>query len=226
MPDAGWHTYWQNPGDSGMATSVQWTLPKGWKAGPIEWPVPEVLTGPSGTNYCYPKEVLLPELVTPPADASLGQQITLKAKVGWLVCNEVCVAGNADLTLDLTIGVNNVANHDSAPRLRAVVAALPKPPKTPLRAWRKASSVILDLGSNAPSSGTAFFSSDAAIDPVQPVIVASKGGDHELRLKISPYAPPRLNRLRGILVAPRGRTLSNGSRAILVDIPINSGGSR
>ena len=26
MPE-GWHTYWKNPGDSGEATKVKWTLP-------------------------------------------------------------------------------------------------------------------------------------------------------------------------------------------------------
>ena len=33
-----WHTYWKNPGDSGLPTRIQWQLPPGWKAGEIEWP--------------------------------------------------------------------------------------------------------------------------------------------------------------------------------------------
>src|SRR5574337_1136515 len=36
IPD--WHTYWKNPGDSGLPTRIQWELPPGWKAGPIQWP--------------------------------------------------------------------------------------------------------------------------------------------------------------------------------------------
>src|SRR5262245_5129872 len=38
----GWHTYWRNGGDSGAPTTIQWTLPAGVTAGPIEWPVPEL----------------------------------------------------------------------------------------------------------------------------------------------------------------------------------------
>src|SRR4029450_3965187 len=35
-----WHTYWKNPGDSGLPTRIQWVLPEGWKAGEIQWPYP------------------------------------------------------------------------------------------------------------------------------------------------------------------------------------------
>jgi len=35
-----WHTYWKNPGDSGLPTTLQWTLPEGVKSGEIEWPTP------------------------------------------------------------------------------------------------------------------------------------------------------------------------------------------
>ena len=31
----GWHTYWRNPGDSGGATTLDWTLPAGVKADPF-----------------------------------------------------------------------------------------------------------------------------------------------------------------------------------------------
>jgi DsbC/DsbD-like thiol-disulfide interchange protein len=29
VPDPGWHTYWRNPGDSGLETRIRWTLPEG-----------------------------------------------------------------------------------------------------------------------------------------------------------------------------------------------------
>ena len=38
-----WHTYWRNPGDSGLATEIAWTLPPGFSAGPIQWPAPQRL---------------------------------------------------------------------------------------------------------------------------------------------------------------------------------------
>ncbi|MBC7940485.1 MAG: protein-disulfide reductase, partial [Chitinophagaceae bacterium] len=33
-----WHTYWKNPGDSGLPTALEWTLPAGVTAGEIAWP--------------------------------------------------------------------------------------------------------------------------------------------------------------------------------------------
>ena len=35
-----WHTYWRNPGDSGLPTTLSWTLPTGAQAGEIQWPAP------------------------------------------------------------------------------------------------------------------------------------------------------------------------------------------
>src|SRR3989442_1355256 len=36
-----WHTYWENGGDSGGATKIDWTLPAVISPGAILWPVPE-----------------------------------------------------------------------------------------------------------------------------------------------------------------------------------------
>ena len=56
--DKGWHTYWQNPGDSGLPTTLEWKLPAGVKAGPIEWPAPQLLPAGPLLNYGYENEVL------------------------------------------------------------------------------------------------------------------------------------------------------------------------
>src|SRR3984957_9522576 len=37
----GWHTYWVNPGDSGLPTTIDWKLPEGLAAGDIQWPAPK-----------------------------------------------------------------------------------------------------------------------------------------------------------------------------------------
>ena len=78
-----WHIYWRNPGDSGIATSIQWKLPKGITAGPIKWPTPKVLAGDGLTTYIYEQEVLL---VVPLkiADAVAAGPLTLKATASWL----------------------------------------------------------------------------------------------------------------------------------------------
>src|SRR5258708_13106966 len=67
-----WHTYWRNPGDSGLPTRIQWLLPEGWKAGEIQWPYPQLLPVGPLMNYGYEDEVVLLAELTPPASATPG----------------------------------------------------------------------------------------------------------------------------------------------------------
>ena len=98
----GWHTYWQNPGDSGLPVSVTWQLPAGWKAGPLQWPLPKKnLEEGEMITYGYEGEVLLLAELTPPADLPPSQTVTLQASANWLACEKTCVPGNAALTLML-----------------------------------------------------------------------------------------------------------------------------
>ena len=54
-----WHVYWRNPGASGAAPTIRWTLPDDWHAGEIRWPVPKrIRVGPL-TNYGYENSVTL-----------------------------------------------------------------------------------------------------------------------------------------------------------------------
>ena len=54
-----WHTYWRNPGDTGLPTEIKWTLPSGFTAGPIQWPVPSRMPYADLMNYGYENEVVL-----------------------------------------------------------------------------------------------------------------------------------------------------------------------
>ncbi|HJU21926.1 MAG TPA: protein-disulfide reductase DsbD domain-containing protein, partial [Casimicrobiaceae bacterium] len=70
--DPGWHTYWRNPGESGLPTTLQWRLPPGYRAGDIEWPAPRALPAGPLMNYGYEGEVLHLVPLTVPADAIPG----------------------------------------------------------------------------------------------------------------------------------------------------------
>ncbi len=105
-----WHTYWRNPGDSGLPTTLSWTLPAGSQAGEIEWPAPKRLPIGPLVNYGYEGELLLPLIYTAPADARPGSTLSLQAKATWLVCNDVCIPESATLALQLPV----VGGGDSA----------------------------------------------------------------------------------------------------------------
>jgi thiol:disulfide interchange protein DsbD len=102
----GWHTYWEYSGDAGLPTTIQWQLPQGFTAGPIEWPVPEAkLESGDIQTYAYGGRVLLLTTITPTAGVS--GNITLKAKADWLVCKETCIPGGAELELTLPVATNS-----------------------------------------------------------------------------------------------------------------------
>lgn len=102
-PAPGWHTYWRNPGDSGMATTIDWQLPPGFASGPIQWPLPERISSGPLTSYGYGGEVLLITEITPPPTLAPQQTIPVAAKADWLVCREICVPQSAELKLTLTV---------------------------------------------------------------------------------------------------------------------------
>ena len=84
-----WHTYWKNSGDSGLPTTLQWTLPAGVVAGDIAWPLPQKISIGRLANYGYEGTVLLPVplTITPEFKPSLlGSELQVKLKAQWLVC--------------------------------------------------------------------------------------------------------------------------------------------
>ena len=99
-----WHTYWKNPGDSGLPTEITWTLPPGVKADPIVWPAPTLIDVGGIVNYGFKDDVLLLVRITPPAD--LSGTLALKADANWLVCDDVCIPEDARLALDLPVGAS------------------------------------------------------------------------------------------------------------------------
>ncbi|WBY00402.1 protein-disulfide reductase DsbD family protein [Ramlibacter tataouinensis] len=122
-----WHTYWKNPGDSGLPTRLEWTLPPGVLAGDIQWPVPKKI--PIGTlaNYGYEGTVLLPVplTVTPEFKPSpFAPELEVRLKASWLVCRLECIPQDGEFTLKVPVR-GSTALHGSA--FEAAFAAQPRP---------------------------------------------------------------------------------------------------
>jgi thiol:disulfide interchange protein len=99
----GWHTYWKNPGDAGVAAELDLTLPQGTTAGPIVWPTPERVNEEPVATYAYNGNLLLPVTVTPARD---GGPVAIEAEARWLVCKEICVPEQGKFRLNLPAGAN------------------------------------------------------------------------------------------------------------------------
>jgi thiol:disulfide interchange protein len=99
-----WHIYWKYAGDSGIPTEIEWHLPPGFQAGPLQWPLPGRDKEPGDLEvFAYSFEVLLYSEVTAPASLPAGP-IAIKADSKWLVCKSSCVPGGANLGLELNSG--------------------------------------------------------------------------------------------------------------------------
>jgi thiol:disulfide interchange protein DsbD len=190
----GWHTYWRNPGDSGEATDIRWTLPTGWRAGAIVWPRPERQEIGSKdarlVNYGFEREVVLPVPITAPVDARPGETIRLTARTFWLVCEDICIPEQAILFLDLPVVTGRPAPHPEHGRL--VTRVLDGAPKASgLTATTRLENGRLKLAvTGAPLAGANLFDayffpySGSLIDHAQPQSV-ERGADG-LTLSMAP----------------------------------------
>ena len=139
----GWHTYWRNPGDSGIPTSLKWSLPKGFTAGEIEWPAPREIKVETLVNYGYEGEVLLPVELTAPKDAAGVAHLTAHAL--WLVCADICIPEETDLALDMPLRAQGADDPVWAPKLAAARAAIPKPAPIDASLVKRGNAWALDL---------------------------------------------------------------------------------
>jgi thiol:disulfide interchange protein DsbD len=221
----GWHIYWENPGESGQAPSVDWHLPKGWKAGPIEWPTPKRLDTAGVVTYAYENSTMLLTKISVPAGTTSGRR-KISGRVSWLVCREGCIPAKADVSTSVEVGPRNVpamglaATFELEKIKRFPRAATGIEPS----ATRTKDTVMLTLTPRAPvttvPSNIQFFPADTTVEPSAPQPATKRGRDLVLQLKVSSYAPAKIDRLRGLLVTPSGSATEIGARAIVIDIPL------
>jgi thiol:disulfide interchange protein DsbD len=219
----GWHVYWSNPGDSGLAPTLRWKLPAGTTAGPLQWPYPQRIAAGPLVNYGYEGEALLPVAVTPATTLPDGDTLHLAARADWLVCKEDCLPGRADLALDLPVSRAPVERDprwaasfdDARARLPGSSAAVR------LDAQRSEGRVEL-LIADAPPGGIAFFPADPEhIENAAPQTLRRRDGAATLELAVSSQRREPIERLRGTLVASSGFA-PDGAAAIAVDVPVRS----
>ena len=221
----GWHVYWINPGEAGLPPTVDWTLPKGFAAGPIAWPYPKRLPIPGAMNYGYEGELLLLSAVQAPATVPSGV-LPISAKVQWIVCAEVCVPGEATVATSVRAGAPAPDPRWTA-AFAATRAALPRAPA----GWSFSAEQTADsyrliarppAGASVRTADLFFFSQDEnVVDAGAAQPVTQTDGRIVATLKKAPYAEGKPTRLRGIWVAQGG--WSPGLIGAAVDTPIVAG---
>ena len=187
--DPSWHTYWKNPGLSGVATTNTWELPKGVTAGEMQWPPPEKLPDPSFTTYIYENDVVLLVPLKLAADLPPGP-LEIKTKVDWQECATICVFGKATLQASLTIG------NESKPSKEAEFIAtwqkkLPKNGDSVVAraSWEKAATgdlrpLILEWNTTTDATEADFFPDASSSIEVQANTEKLQAAAGKIRLRV------------------------------------------
>jgi DsbC/DsbD-like thiol-disulfide interchange protein len=116
----GWHTYWRNPGDSGVPPRIDFSKSENIEAVTILWPAPTKFDdGAGGTSLGYQKQVVLPLRIVAKA---AGRPVTLRADINYAVCEKLCIPVEASAELAFT---SVASTEDSA--LSAALDTVPKP---------------------------------------------------------------------------------------------------
>jgi DsbC/DsbD-like thiol-disulfide interchange protein/cytochrome c biogenesis protein CcdA len=125
-PKPGWHIYWSNPGESGYAPTITWTMPTGFSVkGDLRHPAPVSLVAGGLTSFVHEGGTVLLQDIALPRGLGEGDPVRLTADVDLLICSEgTCVPDPVTLDANVTIG-SGAANPASAPLFTRARAALP-----------------------------------------------------------------------------------------------------
>jgi thiol:disulfide interchange protein DsbD len=217
--DAHWHTYWRNPGDAGLPTTLAWTLPAGFRAGEIEWPYPERLQRGPLASFGYTGEVLLTVPIYPPR--TLPATTTLQAVARWLECDDNCIPQQAALALTLpaagtapvAAGAHAAAFRRARERRVETAAGL----TATARIDGSAIAVTLALPAGMAPRGELFPEVEDVVEPgIVPTLEARPGGA-VWRSQLTPNGRRRSGMLPAVWV---GSAADGSRRGYRVDIAL------
>jgi thiol:disulfide interchange protein DsbD len=203
--EKGWHTYWQNPGDSGEAPKIQWELPKGFRAEAVRWPVPARLGSGTIIDYGYEGRVLLAVPVQVPADYAAGKPLSLSADVRYLACSDVCIPAKAHATLTIP----SAAAGDAAAKTEFAEARGRWPEAMPagwkVQAKDAGDHFVLSVETGEREAQASFFPITDAIDNAALPVVMPTARGADITLKKSDQLSQPVSSLKGVIVMGSGR---------------------
>jgi thiol:disulfide interchange protein DsbD len=197
-----WHIYWKYAGDAGIPTQIDWQLPPGFQAGPLQWPLPTREQEPGGLEvFDYNDEVLLFTEVQAPQQLPSGP-IELAAKSNWLVCERECVPGDAQLSLKLNDVGQGPANQDIFSKYSASVPKTGAPPAGYSVSMKPSGNqMVVEFAGVPQGSRLDFF----PVPPENVVLNHGKQAGNSVVLSVDGGAA--LDRLKGVaVVESNGKT--------------------
>jgi thiol:disulfide interchange protein DsbD len=219
-PEPGWHIYWKNPGDSGMAPTVQWKLPEGYTAGSLQFPVPEKILAPPLVTYGYEMETLILAEITPPAGQPLPTKIKIGADLDWLVCKEICLPGKA--SLDFNVSSQPKDNIDLQGLFDEIRREMPvQLPGVSVQGKLSGGFLVLKVKGASGTGNLSFFPDQGDyVDEFKPAPTEHSGNTSVLRIPLKEKAVVP-DTVSGLLVSENAWD-SSGHRALEFSIPLKT----
>jgi len=171
-----WHTYWRNPGDSGLPTLLEFKLPPGLEVGPVLWPLPKKLSAGTLTNYGFEGDALLAVAVkvTSSYRAQINGQLPVQLHANWLVCRLECIPQEGDFTMQFA------SQSSFAPHAQAFTTLLKQQP-TQLDAPQKTARFEGDfLIASVEGLPPSWAGQKLTIFPTDPELLESSTDQHAL----------------------------------------------
>ncbi len=205
--DPGWHIYWQNPGDSGAPPQVKWKSPPDLRASSFKFPYPHRIDYGGLTSYGHEGRALLISEVQVPNNLVAGDEFTVDAHLGFLVCEKICVPADVDLSIAIPV-VDDIAVDD--PRwsnyfARAKESWPVEKHGLKIKAYQTDAHFHIMIPAVKGLEDVQFFALDEDIIQYMPQqeLINVKSG-HELVVEKSEFLEGEVKHLNGVLVSKAG----------------------
>ena len=218
-----WHIYWRNPGDSGLATDIEFSLPKGITASKIKFPIPEVIATDEIVNYGYDHQVLfLSDLKIPKHFKS--KEINISAKITSLICKDICKAFDTTVTINIDISKDYLTDLNVSQLFKSTKILVPqKNHNLKINAYSKSDLAILKISDdeiiNAQSIQFLCYDADVFRNLATQSITRNKNFV-ELQLEPDPFRIKNPYYINGILVFGSDDNSTKHKKAFEISLPI------
>ncbi len=200
----GYHTYWKNPGLVGLATSLEWKMPKGYKVSAINWPYPELSSMAGNPCYGYERDVTLYVTVIPPMKIA-SKTISISVDAMWMCCAKNCFPGSKNLSIDIAVGQIVQKNTSNEALFALAIKQTPLPyshTNTKLLSNSKEQSIRLQISTplTQPLDTVYLFSVDDQISSAKKQTIEKlPDGSWVINAQRSKYSPENMTSLPAVL---------------------------
>ena len=186
--DEGWHVYWKNPGDSGLALELNWTLPQGITAGEVAYPSPERIPVGPLVNFGFHGSPIFLIPISVPASAAPGTVLDFSLDATWLICEDVCIPEDASFRISVPVAGEVSSYAAEAPLFQKARDHLPEALAATSEFYDDGAHVVLKVSTDDIKFGdttAAFFfpAVESSIIPAEPQTMTINGNALSLQMK-------------------------------------------